>query len=93
MEAVLQTDGICEPAICYSGDILNPQHNKYTLKYYVDLAKQLEKWAPYPGDQGYGGLCKPYAAERLVKSGSRRKSASRSTSTRTIRPASRPRRC
>ena len=33
MEAVLQTAGVCEAAICYSGDILNPQRDKYTLAY------------------------------------------------------------
>ncbi|MFM7070991.1 MAG: pyruvate carboxylase [Planctomycetota bacterium] len=68
MEAVLQTDGICEPAICYSGDILNPQRDKYTLKYYVDLAKQLEKMGAHIlAIKDMAGLCKPYAAERLVK--------------------------
>ena len=68
MEAVLQTDGICEPAICYSGDILNPQRDKYTLKYYVELAKQLEKMGAHIlAIKDMAGLCKPYAAERLVK--------------------------
>jgi pyruvate carboxylase len=68
MEAVLQTDGICEPAICYSGDILNPQRDKYTLKYYVELAKQLEKMGAHMlAIKDMAGLCKPYAAERLVK--------------------------
>jgi pyruvate carboxylase len=68
MEAVLQTNGICEPAICYSGDILNPQRDKYTLKYYVELAKQLEKMGAHIlAIKDMAGLCKPYAAERLVK--------------------------
>src|ERR687889_1820468 len=43
MEEVLKTGAICEPAICYTGDILNPQRTKYDLKYYVELAKELEK--------------------------------------------------
>ena len=34
---------ICEAAICYTGDILDPKRTKYDLKYYVDLAKELEK--------------------------------------------------
>ena len=43
MEAVLETDAICEAAICYTGDILDPKRDKYSLKYYVKLAKELER--------------------------------------------------
>ncbi len=43
MDAVLESGMICEAAICYTGDILDPKRQKYSLKYYVDLAKQLEK--------------------------------------------------
>lgn len=68
MEAVLETDAICEPAICYTGDILNPKRNKYTLKYYVDMAKELEKnGAHILAIKDMAGLCKPYAAKLLVK--------------------------
>jgi pyruvate carboxylase len=68
MEAVLKTSSICEPAICYSGDILNPQRDKYTLQYYVDLAKQLEKMGAHMlAIKDMAGLCKPYAAEKLVR--------------------------
>ncbi len=38
-----KTGAICEAAICYTGDILNPKRTKYDLKYYVNLAKELEK--------------------------------------------------
>src|SRR4051794_31018240 len=37
------TTAICEAAICYTGDILDPTRTKYSLKYYVRLAKQLVK--------------------------------------------------
>ena len=37
------TDALCEAAICYSGDILDPKRTKYSLKYYIELAKELEK--------------------------------------------------
>ncbi len=68
MEAVLKTPGICEPAICYSGDILNPKRDKYTLEYYVKLAKELEKMGAHIlAIKDMAGLCKPYAAKRLVK--------------------------
>ncbi|MFO0867878.1 MAG: pyruvate carboxylase [Pirellulales bacterium] len=68
MDAVLQTNGICEPAICYSGDILNPHRDKYTLQYYVQLAKELERMGAHIlAIKDMAGLCKPYAARRLVK--------------------------
>jgi pyruvate carboxylase len=68
MEAVLAAGGICEPAICYTGDILNPQRTKYNLKYYVTLAKELEKLGAHIlAIKDMAGLCKPYAAKLLVK--------------------------
>ena len=42
MDAVVESGKICEAAICYSGDLTNPKEVKYTLDYYVDIAKQLE---------------------------------------------------
>lgn len=68
MEAVQKTGAICEPAICYTGDILNPKRSKYDLKYYVTLAKDLEKMgANILAIKDMAGLCKPYAAQLLVK--------------------------
>src|SRR4029450_4220299 len=68
MDAVLKTGGICEAAICYSGDILDPGPPKYDLKYYVELAKELEKLGAHIlAIKDMAGLCKPYAAELLVK--------------------------
>src|SRR5438132_3899385 len=43
IEAVRHSGMLCEPAICYTGDLLDPKRTKYNLAYYVDLAKQLEK--------------------------------------------------
>jgi pyruvate carboxylase len=68
MEAVLKTGAICEPAICYTGDILDPGRPKYDLRYYVNLAKELEKMgAHFLAIKDMAGLCKPYAAHLLVK--------------------------
>ncbi|HTN74154.1 MAG TPA: pyruvate carboxylase [Pirellulaceae bacterium] len=68
MDAVLKTGALCEPAICYSGDILNPKRSKYNLKYYVTLAKELEKMGAHIlAIKDMAGLCKPYAAQLLVK--------------------------
>ena len=65
MEAVQETHGICEGAICYTGDILDPARTKYSLKYYVALAKELEKMgAHFLAIKDMAGLCRPYAAQR-----------------------------
>src|SRR6202043_3129564 len=59
---------LCEPAICYTGDILDPNRSKYSLAYYVDLAKDLERMgASLLAIKDMAGLCKPYAARLLVK--------------------------
>ena len=42
IDAVLESGKLCEAAMCYTGDILDPARTKYDLAYYVDLAKQLE---------------------------------------------------
>jgi pyruvate carboxylase len=68
MEAVQETPAICEAAICYTGNILDPARDKYSLKYYVGLAKELEKMgAHFLAIKDMAGLCKPAAAARLVK--------------------------
>ena len=67
MEAVVESGMICEAAICYTGDILNPNRPKYSLKYYVDLAKKLEGMGAHIlAIKDMAGLCKPAAAKLLV---------------------------
>jgi pyruvate carboxylase len=68
LEAVREAGALCEAAICYSGDILDPRRPKYNLAYYVELAKDLEKrGANLIAIKDMAGLCKPAAAERLIK--------------------------
>lgn len=68
MEAVQDTHAVCEAAICYTGDILNPERSKYSLEYYVKLAKELEKMGAHIlAIKDMAGLCKPAAARELVK--------------------------
>ncbi len=68
MEAVRKTGRVCEAAICYTGDILDPKREKYSLHYYVRLARELEKMGAHMiAIKDMAGLCKPYAAERLVR--------------------------
>ena len=68
MDAVCETGMLCEAAICYTGDILNPGRPKYDLKYYVNLAKELEKGGAHLlAIKDMAGLCKPAAAAKLVQ--------------------------
>lgn len=68
IETTLDTGKVVETAICYTGDITDPKRDKYTLKYYVNLAKELSTMgAHFIGIKDMAGLCKPYAAEKLVR--------------------------
>ncbi len=68
MDAVLEAGALCEAAICYTGDILNPARPKYDLGYYVRLARELEAAGAHVlGIKDMAGLCKPEAARRLVR--------------------------
>ncbi|HEX3997590.1 MAG TPA: pyruvate carboxylase [Pirellulales bacterium] len=68
MDAVQKSGMLCEAAICYTGDILDAGRPKYDLKYYVELAKQLERMGAHIlAIKDMAGLCKPFAARELVK--------------------------
>ncbi len=68
MNAVQETHAICEAALCYTGDILDPKRDKYSLKYYVKLAQELEKMGAHMlAIKDMAGLCRPPAAKVLVK--------------------------
>ena len=69
MEAVRdQPYAICEAAVCYTGDIDDPKRDKYSLKYYVAKAKELEKMGAHIlAIKDMAGLCRPFAAPKLVK--------------------------
>ena len=68
MEAVQDTHAVCEAAICYTGDILDARRDKFSLTYYVKLAKELERMGAHIlAIKDMAGLCRPYAAQKLVK--------------------------
>ncbi|HEX9830291.1 MAG TPA: pyruvate carboxylase, partial [Thermodesulfobacteriota bacterium] len=68
IETALDTGKVVEPAICYTGDITDPKRDKYSLKYYVGLARELtDMGAHFIAIKDMAGLCKPYAAEKLVR--------------------------
>lgn len=61
-----RTGGIAEGTICYTGDVRTNQ--KYTLQYYLDLARQLEDTGAHIlAIKDMAGLLKPYSAEFLIK--------------------------
>ncbi len=63
-----KTNAIAQACICYTGDISDPNEQKYTLAYYVDLAKELESAGAHMiGIKDMAGLLKPSAATVLVK--------------------------
>jgi pyruvate carboxylase len=68
MDAVVAEGKLCEAAMCYTGDILDPARAKYDLKYYVALAKELEAaGAHIIAVKDMAGLLKPAAAKVLFK--------------------------
>ncbi len=67
MDEVLNQGKICQATICYTGDILDPSRDRYTLDYYVKMAKELEhRGAHMLCIKDMSGLLKPYAAKKLV---------------------------
>ncbi|MBX2885762.1 MAG: pyruvate carboxylase [Granulosicoccus sp.] len=68
MDTVLEENKLCEAAICYTGDMLDKSRAKYNLKYYLNLATELEKaGAHILCIKDMGGLMKPAAATVLFK--------------------------
>ncbi|WP_350335528.1 pyruvate carboxylase [Coralliovum pocilloporae] len=68
IDAICEENKLCEGAICYTGDLLDPNRSKYDLKYYVDLAQELDRaGAHIIGVKDMAGLMKPGAARVLMK--------------------------
>lgn len=68
IDAVLDSGKIAQGALCYTGNILDPSRTKYSLAYYVDLARQLEDaGCQMLAVKDMAGLLKPAAATALFK--------------------------
>ncbi|MBC2579661.1 pyruvate carboxylase [Clostridium sp. DJ247] len=68
IDEVLKQGKVAEACICYTGDILDTSRDKYTLEYYVKLAKEIEKTGAHIlGIKDMSALLKPYAAVKLIK--------------------------
>ncbi len=64
---VRETGAIAEACICYTGDVSDPTRSKYSLSYYLDLARRLEdEGAHILAIKDMAGLLKPRAAEILI---------------------------
>ncbi|WP_460802154.1 pyruvate carboxylase [Microbacterium sp. GXF6406] len=58
---------IAEVALCYTGDLMNPAEDLYTLDYYLALAEQIvDAGAHILAIKDMAGLLRPAAAARLV---------------------------
>jgi pyruvate carboxylase len=68
IEAVLESGKLCEAAICYTGNLSDPHERKYTLDYYLKIARELKAAGTHVlGIKDMAGLCRPRAAYALVK--------------------------
>jgi pyruvate carboxylase len=67
IDAVVETGKLCEAAICYTGNLGDPQECKYTLDYYLRMGRELKAaGAHILGIKDMAGLCRPRAAYQLV---------------------------
>jgi pyruvate carboxylase len=67
IDAVLEAGKLCEAAICYTGNLSDPHEKKYTLDYYLKLARELQAAGTHVlGIKDMGGQCRPDAARTLV---------------------------
>ena len=67
MDEVLKQGKFCEASICYTGEILDPKNDKFTLEYYIKMAKELERRGAHMiAIKDMAGLLKPYSAKKLV---------------------------
>ena len=62
-----KTNAVAEAALCYTGNLLDPNEKLYTLDYYLQLADRLvEAGAHILAIKDMAGLLRPAAAHRLV---------------------------
>ncbi|MFC5337204.1 pyruvate carboxylase [Leucobacter denitrificans] len=68
IDAVRETGtAVAEVAFCYTGDLLSPNEDKFTLDYYLGLAERIvESGAHILGIKDMAGLLRPAAAAKLV---------------------------
>lgn len=64
MDAAGKAGGVVEAVISYTGDVSDPNKQKYNLKYYLNLADELVKAGTHVlSIKDMAGLLKPQAAK------------------------------
>ena len=67
IDEVRKCGKLAETAICYTGDLMDPNRQKYSLAYYTNMAKELQNaGAHIIAIKDMSGLLKPEAAYALV---------------------------
>jgi len=67
IDAVLESGALCEGAICYTADLHDASRPKYSLRYYLDAARELQRAGVHVlGIKDMAGVCRPRAARELV---------------------------
>jgi pyruvate carboxylase len=67
LDETLKCGKLAEVCICYTGNILDDNRDKYTIQYYVDKAKEIEKMGAHIlAIKDMSALLKPYAAVKLI---------------------------
>src|SRR6185312_11119618 len=68
IDEVKKHGGIAEVALCYTGNLMSPHETKYTLGYYLKIARELVAMgADILCIKDMAGLLRPKAAEVLIK--------------------------
>jgi len=68
IDAVLEAGALCEAAMCYTADLFDPGRPKFGLRYYLNLARQIERTGAHIlCIKDMAGVCRPRAARELVR--------------------------
>ncbi|MCL1904461.1 MAG: pyruvate carboxylase [Oscillospiraceae bacterium] len=67
IEEIIKTGKVANVTMCYTGNVLETERDKYDLKYYIELAKEIEKrGAHILTIKDMSGLLRPYGAKKLI---------------------------
>ncbi|MCL2070821.1 MAG: pyruvate carboxylase [Oscillospiraceae bacterium] len=68
IEEIIKTGKVANVTICYTGNVLEDERDKYDLKYYVELAGEIQKRGAHILTlKDMSGLLRPYAAKKLIR--------------------------
>lgn len=68
VEEIKKSGAVAEVCVCYTGNVVSPAETKYTLAYYLNVAKELKAMgADILCIKDMAGLLRPKAAEVLIK--------------------------